>query len=277
MRRSEVIFRRGDILSREMLEELYRYPREVAESFFSSYTDGILYGLSWRGDGGYIQPGALKFQGRIYYLTNPLDAAERLKDRVRDGEKYRLVFRPEYDSERAAKDGGENPLRVYSLTLDAFHTERFERERTRIFYYMYAQYGKRDGFIPLDDPHEVYGLCAANDGYAFAFSPDFVRRKLLPEIEDKARKHPMDFPLMQTAFQDERLSVRFIRQYLKEYRLQTGRSGEISDELLSDSGKLLDELMTAIKYLRFAGSFADPESAPSLRKDAAPKREGRML
>ena len=276
MHRSEMAFRRGDILSKEMLEELYRYPREATESFFAACTDGILYGLSWRGNGSghQIQPGALKFQGRIYYLTAPLDVEERLKDCVREEEKYRLVFRPEKPSDEER----DKSLRIYSLTLEAFNTAELKKRRSQVFYYMYALYMKKEGFLPLEDPNEIYGLCAAEDGYPFAFSPDLLFRRILPEIEDKANKHPMDFLLMQTAFRGERLSVRFIRQYLKEYRFQTGKGGDIPDTLLSDSAQLLNEFLEAVQNLRFAGQFEIPYvvQSPQNRKPD-PYGTGRML
>ena len=81
LRRSEIEFKTGSILRKEMLQEIYEYPRVALEGLFSDYSDGILYGLEWKENEEnhhLICPGALKLGGNIYLLGNELDVEKEL-------------------------------------------------------------------------------------------------------------------------------------------------------------------------------------------------------
>ena len=42
MQRKTLNFVPGEILTREMLQDLYDYPRNAVENYYSAYSDGIL-------------------------------------------------------------------------------------------------------------------------------------------------------------------------------------------------------------------------------------------
>ena len=67
---TEIVFEAGDILSAQMLEETYRYPREFLHLSHTGYGNGIIAGLDFntKDDGVYMTAGIVKFDGKCYIL-----------------------------------------------------------------------------------------------------------------------------------------------------------------------------------------------------------------
>lgn len=213
MYRSTVTFEKGSILRKEMLTDLYEYPRIAIETRYASYTDGILYGLEWRADpekpGSHlITPGALKFQGELYFLADFIDVEAEFPDLEIDG-KYRLFFVKQQE-ERVI-----DARTVYPLKLEAVQSAGLAEARQNGYYYAYIECAADKTFLLIDDPKELYGLLAADDGYAYRFSCRAVR-KIKEILEEKKDKHPLDYRLLQDIYENRGVSVSLVNLYLKE-------------------------------------------------------------
>lgn len=75
---TEIIFAGGEILSAQMLEETYRYPREFLHIYHAAASDGIVAGLDFQVEHGdvHLTPGIVKMDGKYYILPEsvPMDA-----------------------------------------------------------------------------------------------------------------------------------------------------------------------------------------------------------
>ena len=67
-------FERGSILKKDLLQNLRDYPRDIVDLYFSNYSEGILAGSEMKiaGQQIVIEPGIIKFAGRIYLLNDPV-------------------------------------------------------------------------------------------------------------------------------------------------------------------------------------------------------------
>ena len=67
---TEIVFEAGDILSAQMLDETYRYPREFLHLSHAGYGNGIIAGLDFetKDDSVYLTAGIVKFDGKCYIL-----------------------------------------------------------------------------------------------------------------------------------------------------------------------------------------------------------------
>lgn len=213
MYRSTVAFEKGSILRKEMLTDLYEYPRIAVESYYASYTDGILYGLEWRDNqekpGSHlITPGALKFQGELYFMADCIDVEAAFSDLEIDG-KYRLFFM------RQPEEREIDARTVYPLKLEAVQSAGLAEARQRGYYYAYIECTVDKTFLMIDDPKELYGLMAAADGYAYRF-PGHAVGKIKDILEAKRDKHPLDHQLLRDIYERKGVSVSLVRLYLQE-------------------------------------------------------------
>lgn len=77
----EVTFIPGDILSAQMLEETYRYPREFLHLLHEGHSDGIISGLDFVSDnnGVCLTAGIVKHRSKYYILPSYVNLDEWLK------------------------------------------------------------------------------------------------------------------------------------------------------------------------------------------------------
>ena len=97
---SEIIFTAGDVLSAEMLEETYRYPREFLHVCHAGCPDGIVAGLDFieKEDGVYLTAGIVKLDGKYYILPEDMgmDAClQQQKVPLQSSVEYLLCLVPE--------------------------------------------------------------------------------------------------------------------------------------------------------------------------------------
>lgn len=73
--KKEVSFLHGNILTKEMLNEMYAYPRNFIELKYSDYSDGIIAGLDFIENSGitYLTKGIVKFKGEYYFLLDDIN------------------------------------------------------------------------------------------------------------------------------------------------------------------------------------------------------------
>ena len=80
--KKEVSFLHGNILTKEMLNETYAYPRNFVELKYSDYSDGIITGLDFVENDGitYLTKGIVKFKGEYYFLLDDINLTSYFLD-----------------------------------------------------------------------------------------------------------------------------------------------------------------------------------------------------
>lgn len=240
MKRSEIRFATGDILRKEMLMDLYGYPRVAVETYYAMYSDGILYGLGWREnkDGTHqIGQGALKFHGDIYFLPECIQVEETLKEKIAIDGKYRLFFK------KQDVDKKSNNHQVYSLGLEAVLPSGAEAARQDGFYYAYVECRPGKILRRIRDKDRMYGLFAANDGYGFQI-PNSALRDLSVKIKEKESRHPLDYMLLKDICAGKSLSLSFARVYLEEAKICC------QEEDFAESMHIMKKLIEACEVLK---------------------------
>ncbi len=265
MIRSEIEFKKGSILRKEMLQEMYNYPRVALESFYYNYSDGILYGLLWEdiGDDKHIiTPGALKYKGEIFYLKESIEIEKEIMDDLDVNGYYRLCFTLK-EAEKTIESKTD-----YYMDLHALQSNKYKEVKENSFWYAYINYSG-NGKIELiegDDAikYGVPGLIAANDGFSFQLPNWLVKNRLLLELEEKNSKHPLDYQLLNKIYSGESINIGFINVYLNE----TG-DNKLSREC--DPQEALNVLDDAIKKLFFKVEVINEEKP----KEVVKKKEFR--
>ena len=79
---TEIIFEPGNLLSAEMLEETYRYPRDFLHFNYASFGNGIITGLDFvpKVDGLRLTSGIVKLHGQYFILPKDLNLDEWLQN-----------------------------------------------------------------------------------------------------------------------------------------------------------------------------------------------------
>lgn len=245
MQRSEIFFEKGTILRKEMLQDLYEYPRIITSTYYENYSDGILYGLEWRKsesvEGHHIiSTGALKYHGKIYIMNEEIDIEEYLHDKMKIDSKRRLFFvEQEPDVDVSAR-------KVYKLVLVA-QTESEKKQTIQDksgYFYAYVE-RRQNGIVRIDD-NELYGLLASDDKYGYRIPNYILEKDVLPILKEKRNKHPLDFQIINDIIERKGLSLEKVQMYL----LEAGENvSEI--ELLSPTNNLIKHIVNAINKLEF--------------------------
>lgn len=92
---NEITFVAGDILTVQMLEETYRYPREFLHITHAAYCDGILTGLDFESREGdvYLTAGIVKYHNRFYIHPCDVNLDEWLRlQHLAGGREYFLCL-----------------------------------------------------------------------------------------------------------------------------------------------------------------------------------------
>lgn len=119
--REKTVFAKGHILTREMLDLLYRWPRRMMNLYTDDLSDGIISGMSYEEKEGdiVIGSGILKWKGSIWFLPEPLSIRKIMAESgLESGKPYRLQL-----NEAGASFAGE----VCTERLDVL-AEKRDRE-----------------------------------------------------------------------------------------------------------------------------------------------------
>lgn len=245
MQRTKITFQSGEILRKEMLMDMYEYPRIVMEGYYSSYSDGILYGLEWieNEEGQHIiMPGALKLHGNIYYMSEPMNVEEKFEDAKIDS-RYRLFF---VESDEVCKEPSRE---IFKLELVAVLSAEVEEASKKGFYYSYIEVASGNKFETIEDKENLYGLYAAKDGYAFSLPPCLLKRNILPLLEDKTQKHPLDYELLRIICSCDSMPLSTVVVYIKEYYKTISKDESYIKEIADNSVKIFEEFEKSIENL----------------------------
>lgn len=268
MQRSEVRFEKGSILRKEMLEDIYAYPRVALESYYAKFSDGILYGLEWTDNIAlkghhYIMPGALKYHGNIYFVSKRIDVEEVLADRIEIDHKYRLCF---VEMEEQKKNAAQT---IYELELKAVQSEEYTQNKDKLYYYARVRCANKNS-LELFEDGEIYGLFASSDGYGYQLPYWVTEKYIVGLVEQKENKHPLDYMILQGFYQGKGMALSFVKMYLRE----AGMS--LHDIDFATPGVVVEKMKNAVEELQFIShkSCSDEEGQMN-HKDA--NDEGHFL
>ena len=250
MKRTEVVFKEGSILSKEMLNEIYSYPRDFIESYYSSYGDGILFGLNWENveEGKHIiTPGALKFNGAIYNQKNSICVEDYFMENpdteLKLDKQYRLFFIPE-----EVKINEPN-ITHFVLKLTLIQSAQFEEAMKKGFYYSYVRMDGRKGLTKIEDNNYIYGLYAGYDKESYSISAEEIKRDIEPILDKKDNKHSLDYEILKCIYKGEALPAKFIILYIKEYYKSENIQNKDLSIVFKEPKKLMQEFIKACNNL----------------------------
>lgn len=94
----DTVFASGRILTQEMLNLLYDWPRQaMVQLSCHGLAEGVLCGMEYEAasDDLFIQPGILWQQGEFWFLRQKLSLKELCQERCQEGQRYFLQLLPE--------------------------------------------------------------------------------------------------------------------------------------------------------------------------------------
>lgn len=238
LQRDVVKFEKGAVLRKEMLESMYNYPRILNEGYYSRYSDGILYGLEWYEENGkhFISPGALKYKGEIYFQVKTIVLEDEVCE-LNASQEYYIYFQ-ELPPERSYSQ------EVYTLGL-VLTTEPIDNG----FCYKYIKYELKR--IKALDNKKIFGLYASSESDSFGIPINIIKKEIVPIINEKLAKHPLDFELLKNAYMNNPLPAEMAALYISEYNNSVSDSSDKIEIDLSHENvrKLVDGLAAAVKLL----------------------------
>lgn len=228
-----------------MLQEIYEYPRIAIESMYYSYSDGILYGMSWKemdNDHHVICPGALKFGGSIYFLEKEINVEKEIKQELSENNSYRICFvLQEPQREIEAKTD-------YCMKFEVLQDKEYKSIEKKAFWYAYIRCSGRKNIELVSGDrairYGVPGLIAANDGYKYQLPNRLIRQQLMNDLENKRNKHPLDYLLLRDVYEGKPVSLSFVNMYMDELRQE-----KIAPDC--DPIQAIEQLEWAVKELTF--------------------------
>ena len=246
MQRDVVRFEKGSILRKEMLESMYNFPRFLCEGYYSSYGDGVLYGLEWGISDGkhFITPGALKYKGEIYFQTDTLILEDVIESfSLESGQEYYIYFKESTPIHTAAQD-------FYELVI-SFEKEPIENG----FCIKYVKYELNK---IKDSEKKIFGLYAMPDSSAWGIPPWVVKDKTYSILLEKKTKHHLDYEILKCIYDNRPLSTSFIELYISEYNNTVNKDAKITiDSEMTDKSikELVDGFCKAVQKLELPICF----------------------
>lgn len=109
----------------------------------------------------------------------------------------------------------EPSMEIFKLDFVAVLSAEAEEAKKNGFYYSYIEVAAGNIFEKIKDEESLYGLYAAKDGYDFSLSPYLLRENILPLLEEKSEKHPLDFELLRIICLGESMPLSIVIVYIK--------------------------------------------------------------
>lgn len=230
-----VEFRTGKLLHKEMLQEI-EHRTVQQELFYSGYADGILWGmeLSEEDEQIWLGVGAVKKDGAIYYLEEPVNLQQRIQESgLEDGLRCAVVL-----EKRETLEVSESVFcSGYEVVVKAVRD--LSRSDLCICTYQSAGrlarqlHGSGDAVECLREQTKEAGLVLslAEQEYALpgetTFPPaifDLIRKS----VEQKEQKTLLDRILLMQLYSARAVSQRVLLQYLEGYETGCDAKDRIS-------------------------------------------------
>lgn len=125
--KKDVSFLHGSILTKEMLNEIYVYPRNFVELKYNVYSDGIIEGLNFIEKDGitYLTKGIVKIEGEYYFLLDDIDLTSYFKETQKEqnwkNDVYYLYLK------------SETPIKVDSIVVKKLSLYVSENKESDLF------------------------------------------------------------------------------------------------------------------------------------------------
>ena len=125
--KKEVSFLHGNILTKEMLNETYAYPRNFVELKYNVYSDGIIEGLNFVEKDGitYLTKGIVKIEGEYYFLLDDIDLTSYFKETQKEQNWKNNVYYLYLKS--------ETPIKVDSIVVKKLSLYVSENKESDLF------------------------------------------------------------------------------------------------------------------------------------------------
>ena len=231
----DTVFTKGRILTKEMLDLLYAWPRQTLQLYCRSLSEGVICGLEYEAtdDDILIQPGMLWKQGSLWFLQQKLSLKSLCKGTYQEGKRYSLQLLPE----TTAVQGGVT-TRLLDVTLKASGDGKAD---WGFFYY-------RQGRLPHIPATWEEVIESLNNASYFNLS------HLSWAAPEEATFHPLIFACLAQALEKKACrsaleTAMLVQLYergtltMKTLRLYTGDSYGISrDELLKHINEALQKV-----------------------------------
>ncbi len=279
---TEIVFKAGDILSVQMLEETYRYPREFLQLSHANFGDGIVVGLDFetKDDGVYLTPGIVKFDGKYYFLPKIVNLDSWLKHH-----KPALTSSAEYFLCMICEDVLSDNDQASGIKVHSRMILRAEKERPADSLLLAKYKFRTDTGIRLPDieipnennPFEDFfqsGLLQLLEcDYAHSqgqttYHP-LVFRAIKNYLEKKTSLSPYDFSLLIELQNHGIVSINSLMAYVAVNKGSSLMTPNVTRE------HLLQEVVECIKkiYVPFIYQEQKPEQEPITKR----KRESKMI
>lgn len=219
MKKEIIKFERGSILTKNMLESLYSYPKDLIDINYMDYSNGIIKGLSIvkKEDSFLLQKGILKYKNEIFVLNKDLNLEKYLKD-LKDGFRYVIYF--EYVGINTVEKGIDE--KVFDLKISKLSEyEKLEVEKEVLFLgkFTYCSKNKINFAISLESFIKSKNDCFNNirckySGYRkYTLSHD-IGYLILTYLKKKENPHPLDFTIISQLTKEGTIDYDLISYYI---------------------------------------------------------------
>ncbi|MBD5159760.1 MAG: hypothetical protein HDT23_05910 [Ruminococcus sp.] len=258
LRRYDISFSRGNIITQHMLETMYNAPVDTIEHLLCDYSDGIISGMDIRIDNGdiIVTAGIYKLDGRLYTLENDIIFST---SKLYDSKTYVLAL--VLTSDGTPEINRNKKEYVTDNTIDIvcmLKTEYFSNNDRFIL----CEFQGRP-VMPYDCNKllkSVFNItkCRYSVIGGYTYHP-FVFRLILKKLQNKTNKHPFDYVIM-TEINREKVLV---RETMSQYIYETfGKDYQISD-LLADFIRATEKLHLKIKV---SGNIEEEQAEQDINK-----------
>ncbi|MCR5833916.1 MAG: hypothetical protein K6G55_04620 [Selenomonadaceae bacterium] len=273
---TEITFAAGDILTAQMLEETYRYPREFLHIVHATYGDGILSGLDFESRDGdvYLTAGIVKYRDRFYIHPRDVNLDKWLRlQHLAGGREYFLCL---VNSDTTNADTLENgvvsrskvevkvfPAREYeddSILLGKF---RFDLNRIHLPSLKSEEEGK-----PFEEFFQSGLLCLLDVQYAHpqggtTYHP-FLFRAIRDYLEQKKPLSPYDFVILSEIQNHGIVAESTLKSYVAANDKKNSPPVKMTrEELFRATTEFLQELYLPSRMGNFATSDDDKATEES--------------
>ena len=216
-----VSFVHGAVLTKDMLGELYQYPRDFVKLKYDSYSDGILEGIDFVVHEGNvcITRGLIKFQGEYYFLLQPVNLTVYLQGKSLQDKQYNLYL--QRSEKKYADHITEKSLEIYiseDTETDMFLLFRFWGTDMRLPTVRsqedMVKSTKKSRFWEFDNPlyvdfrDTVYAMPEKGTFHPFLF------RAVRKYLKEKENKSTIEWGLLLQLQNNSILAVETMRTYL---------------------------------------------------------------
>lgn len=212
-------FERGSILTKNIIQNIYDYPRDLINIMYSNYPDGIIKGLEIhkKDNNIFLSKGILKYDNEYFFLKENLDM-ESLFNNLNEGTSYAIYF------ENKGECKVEDNFISHKLELKIISCDDYKKlDNSKVFFLGEFTYNDE---TKIKFPNELIDLkkkrhsCFNNINVNYSgykentFCPN-IGQLILNHLKLKKNISPLDFTLMCELSKEQTLSYETICFYIK--------------------------------------------------------------